>query len=240
MSIRTLARGVLIALAVAAPIGSAAAQTASGIPNALQGFSTNRDKPIHIKATTLEVRDKDKRAIFIGNVHVVQGDTTMKCKTLEVFYDQEGAPGDAKAAQPGPGGQQQIRRLEAKGGVVVTQKDQTATGDTGIFEMRENKVTLAGGVVVTQGPNVLRGDRLTVDLTSGFSRVESDKPGEGRVEGLFLTHSRPKPGDAKPGEAKGVDSGEAKSGDAKPEASRAREAPKPATKSAPGQPLKLN
>ncbi len=35
---------------------------------------------------------------------------------------------------------------------------------------------------VTQGKNVLRGDRLLVDMTTGVSRVESDS---GRVQGLF-------------------------------------------------------
>ena len=79
--------------------------TSSGPPNALQGFSVNRDKPIHISATTLEVRDKDKKATFLGNVVVVQGDTTMRCKILDVYYDQEGGSGTAKTTTPGPGGE---------------------------------------------------------------------------------------------------------------------------------------
>ena len=109
------------------------------MPNALQGFSQNRDQPVHIEAASLEVRDKDKVATFSGNVVVTQGDTSMRCKSLVVFYDQEDGKGgktSMKAAQPGPGGKQQIRRLEAIGGVVVTQKDQTATGELGIFDMK--------------------------------------------------------------------------------------------------------
>ena len=42
---------------------------------------------------------------------------------------------------------------------------------------------------MTQGQNVLRGDKLVVDLTSGVSRVESGKSGQGRVQGLFLPGS---------------------------------------------------
>jgi lipopolysaccharide export system protein LptA len=101
-----------------------------------------------------------------------------------------------KAAQPGPGGRQSIRRLEARGGVIVTTKDQTATGATGIFEMKTNTVTLSGGVVITQGANVLKGDRLVVDLTTNFAKVEG-----GRVQGLFSTSKDDKPGgkDDKPG-----------------------------------------
>ena len=182
---------VFVALALAGtPLN---AQPSKGPPNALQGFSQNRGEPVHIEAATLEVRDKDKVATFSGNVKVTQGDTTMSCKSLVVFYEQDNETGgkSLKAADPGPGGQQKIKRLEAHGGVVVKQKDQTATGELGIFEMKTNTVTLKGNVVMTQGKNVLRGDTLIVDLTSGVSRVESGKGGKGRVEGLFLPGSGP-------------------------------------------------
>jgi lipopolysaccharide export system protein LptA len=181
---------LLIAVAVLAMAGApASAQPSKGPPNALQGFSQNRDQPVHIEAATLEVRDKDKVATFSGDVKVKQGDTGLRCKSLVVFYEQ-GDDGSAKgntlqAASPGPGGQQKIKRLEARGGVVVTQKEQTATGETGVFDMKANTVTLSGHVVMTQGQNVLRGDRLVVDLTSGVSRVESGKNGQSRVQGLF-------------------------------------------------------
>ena len=73
------------ALLSSAPVD---AQPSKGPPNALQGFSQNRDQPVHIEAATLEVRDKDKVATFSGNVHVTQGDTGMRCKSLVVYYEQ--------------------------------------------------------------------------------------------------------------------------------------------------------
>ena len=96
--VRRLARGinaVLIALATMAA-GDAGAQSAvKGVPNAMQGFSQNRDQPIQIEAASLEMRDKKKEATFAGNVKVVQGDTTMTSKSLVVFYDQSAAPAPA-------------------------------------------------------------------------------------------------------------------------------------------------
>jgi lipopolysaccharide export system protein LptA len=165
------------------------------VPNAMQGFSQNRDQPIQIEAASLEMRDKKKEATFSGNVKVVQGDTTMTSKSLVVFYDSTAAPAappaaNSKAAKsaplpaaaPGPGGSSSIRRLEARGNVRVTQKDQIVTGETAVFDTKANMVTMVGGVVLSQGGNVLRGDRLMVDMTTGVSRVESDS---GRVQGLF-------------------------------------------------------
>jgi lipopolysaccharide export system protein LptA len=183
------ALAVVVAFPVAATAAVAQPTTATGTPNALQGFQQNRGEPVRIEAASLEVREKDKFATFSGNVKVVQGDTTMRCKSLVVFYEKQGAPGDMKAASPGPGGQQQISRLEARGGVHVVQKDQTATGDTGLFDMRNNTVTLVGNVVVSQGRNVLRGNRLVVDLTTGVSRVEASRS-SGRVEMLIDQQSQ--------------------------------------------------
>ena len=66
----------------------------------MQGFSQNRDQPVHIEAATLEVRDKDKVATFSGDVQVTQGDTGLRCKSLVVFYEQDGArPTRARACR---------------------------------------------------------------------------------------------------------------------------------------------
>jgi lipopolysaccharide export system protein LptA len=73
--------------------GEAGAQSSvQGVPNAMQGFSQNRDQPIQIESATLEMRDKKKEATFSGNVKVIQGDTTMTSKTLVVFYESSSAP----------------------------------------------------------------------------------------------------------------------------------------------------
>jgi len=171
---------ILLAGATVLPRVSALAQ--QGPSNPLQGFSTNRDKPVNIKAASLEVRDKEKFATFNGDVHVVQGDTDMRCKTLVVYYEDNSkdSKDSIKAAQPGPAGTNQIRKMEARGNVVVTQKDQIATGDRGDFDMRTNTVVLSGKVVLTRGQDVMRGERLVVNLTDGVSRMEG-----GRIEGII-------------------------------------------------------
>jgi len=198
ISAKSTAHCALAAFLVLAPAAAfeARAQSAvQGVPNAMQGFSQNRDQPIQIEAASLEMRDKKKEATFSGNVKVVQGDTTMTSKTLVVFYESSQAPAASPAtakapaksapmqsANPGPGGSSSIKRLEARGAVVVTQKDQVVTGEAAVFDTKTNLITMSGGVVLTQCKNVLRGDRLFVDMTTGVSRVESDN---GKVQGLF-------------------------------------------------------
>jgi lipopolysaccharide export system protein LptA len=186
----------LVAMSALAVGASAAPQQSpppNGPPNALQGFSTNRNQPVRIRAATLEVRDKDKVATFTGDVHVTQGDTDMRCKVLVVFYEGDATQPSTPAAQPGPAGQQQIKRMECKGNVVATQKDQVATGERADYDVRSNTIIMTGNVVVTRGQDVLTGNRLVVDLTSGVSNVESGRGsgGSGRVEMLIQPSQRP-------------------------------------------------
>ncbi len=94
-------------------------------------------------------------------------------------------PTDSKAAVPGSGTPaSSIKKLVARGNVVVTSKDQKATGANGVMDMATNVATLTGGqVVMIQGPNVLKGTKLTVNLKTGIARVEGG--GAGGVSGVF-------------------------------------------------------
>ena len=226
------ASSILVAsVVVTCGLAQPAFAQAKNVPNALQGFATNRDEPIRIDANSLEVRDLQKQAVFSGNVVVQQGTTTLRSKELVVFYDgkPDAKQGDPKAgvaasgaalAAGSPINSSAVRRLEINGSVVVTTGQQTATGDQGVFETKANTITLTGNpVVLTSGPNVIRGKILTVDLTSGTSRFEG-----GRIESLIVPNSvkqmeggaaAPKPAAAAP----------------KPAAAAAK--PKPAAKPAP-------
>jgi lipopolysaccharide export system protein LptA len=185
-NLNAAALAALVTLLVgAAP--NAAAQ--SSIPNAMQGFAENRDQPIRIEADALEIRDKTKQAAFSGNVKVIQGDTTMTSKALDVLYasdppasptktDVTRAAKPSQSAPPGTGGNSAIKRLEARGNVVVSQKDKVVTGQRAVYDTSTNLISMLGGVVLTRCQDVLRGDRLLVDMSTGISRIEADN---GRV-----------------------------------------------------------
>jgi lipopolysaccharide export system protein LptA len=222
-----------LAIPLVAAMAAAAQPAQKDQPGgAMQGLQLNRDQPVKIESDTLEVRDKSQQATFLGKVKLTQGDTTLQCQSLVIFYETESAaPAQkkgAKATQTAQksgalGGGQQIKRAEAKGEVTVTQKDQTAKGDLGVFDVKANTVTLTGNVVVTQGANVLRGDRMVVNLTTGVSTVESNKAQ--RVEGLFNPSTPPgQPQQAAP----------------PPPQNQKPAAPPPAAKSTPGAPTRIN
>lgn len=178
---------VLAALIVttSVPVASvplAWAAASGGMSDAFKGFGANGKDPIQIEADSLEVLDKDRNAVFTGNVHVLQKDTVLKTQRLRVFYEGNGAADLAK----GGGDSQAIRRFEAEGKVLISQKDQTVTGDKGWFDMHSQTAQITGGVVLTQGKNVARGERLSIDLKSGQYKLD----GTGRVQ-LILESQKP-------------------------------------------------
>jgi len=190
-----------IAVALAAPAVALAQGKRAPAPSPASPMPQGQDdQPIQIDAATLEVRDKAKTATFSGDVQVVQGDTTLKCKTLVVFYGKEvGLPngtsaGDVAAPTKSlPQDAQSIRRIEARGDVTVVTKDQNASGDFGVYDPKGKTITLTGNVTVSQGPNVIHGERVVVDTLSGNAHFEPDgstasaaNPAQNRVRALII------------------------------------------------------
>jgi lipopolysaccharide export system protein LptA len=209
---------------------------AQTMTNAFGGLSESSSDPIDIESDVLVVHDKEKYATFSGNVKAVQGTTTLRAKELNVHYvggeglasggkkegGEESPPAkvadakvaEAKGAEGAKSPEAQISKIEAKGEVVITSdKDQTTTSDWALYDVPAQLVTVGGNVVLTQGQNVLKGDRLVIDLKTGESRFENsgNEAAGGRIRALFMPKDAAKGGaseDAKPGEAKpAADSG---------------------------------
>lgn len=181
------------------------------------GFSKSTE-PIDIESDSLEVRDQDKVAIFKGNVKAAQGKTTLRARELRVSYSGDAgvaaSDGEKAAVADKPAGDAkqpdgkrkgkdkpstQITKIEAKEKVLVTiEQDQTATSDWAIFDVKAQTVTIGGNVVLSQGGNVIKGDRLVIDLKTSQSRFETGAGGPARVKGVFM----PKQG--KDGKAGGI------------------------------------
>jgi lipopolysaccharide export system protein LptA len=174
--------------------GSAAPVRPAGRRQSAFGELGSNKDPIKIDADRLDVFDKEGRAVFAGNVVAVQGDSTMKCSLLTVFY--EAGRGAAAAGQAGRetqtnplGGDSAIRKINCKGPVTIVSKTQVATGDNAEFDRTRNKVLLVGNAALSDGPNVTRGERVAYDLNTGIANVEGGGQG-GRVRALIVPGSQ--------------------------------------------------
>lgn len=186
-SMAMLAAALMIAGAVAWPADAARAQASS---EAFGGFARNSNAPIDIESDTLEVQDTKKLAIFRGNVKAVQAGMTLRSRELHVNYEGDQKSSGAKAKS-------EITRIQAKGRVLITtENDQNTTSDWADFDVPGQLVTIGGNVVLTQGGNVIKGDKLVINLKTGVSRFENEgdpwapQGTQQRVKGLFLPGKR--------------------------------------------------
>ena len=139
-------------------------------------FQLSSDEPVQIQADKLDVKDTEGRAIFTGNVEVVQGELSLRSSTMVVHYMSDAQGQGSPAA--GLGGAGDIERIEASGGVRVRSGEQVATGDRATFDMATEIVTLSGDrVVLTDAGNVITGCRLVVALKTGDATVEPCQSG---------------------------------------------------------------
>lgn len=128
---------------------------------------------VDIESDTMEILDKDKKAIFKGKVKAVRGKVTLTCDTLEVSYTETpDAAGEKKT---------EVTFLDASGNVVIVNGSQTVTGKTAHMDVKANKLWVKGSAKVVQGQTVMNGEQLFVDLNSNKSEMTG-----GRVKGSFV------------------------------------------------------
>ncbi|MBH62703.1 MAG: lipopolysaccharide transport periplasmic protein LptA [Alphaproteobacteria bacterium] len=138
------------------------------------------DQPIEITADSLEVKQDQNIAIFRGNVDALQGEMGLRADQLTVHYrSSENSEADVNA----------ISRIDAEGSVFLASSQETAQGDVGVYDVENGLITLTQNVVLTRGENVIRGNRLLLNLVTGQSVVDggvgATRSG-GRVRSLFV------------------------------------------------------
>ena len=180
---------------------AASAQTpvAKRAPGGTGTFGSGSKEPISVEADHLEVFDKEKRAVYSGNVVVVQGESTMKSGKMIVFYANDGQEGTSQPAQnaaPALGNGNSLRRLETYEGTTIVSKDQIAVGNQGVYDKETNRMILTGNVALTQNGNVTKGEKLVYDLNTGVAVVEA-APNSGRVKSLLVPNSNEDKGNPK-------------------------------------------
>jgi lipopolysaccharide export system protein LptA len=71
--------------------------------------------------------------------------------------------------------------LDARGHVTITSKGQVITGDASIYHVRSNTMTVTGNVTLVQGKNVIKGQKLDLDMKTNHMQMTG-----GRVQGSFV------------------------------------------------------
>lgn len=172
---RPLRWGVAGFAGSAALIAGANHLSAQGIAN------HNSNAPVNYAADRIEVQDKSKRVVLSGSVDINQSDLRMQAARTTVAYSD--------------GGEIQIQRIDATGGVQVNRGAEQARGDVAVYDFNRNVITMTGNVALRRGTDTLNGGRLVIDLDSGLSSVDGRSGGAGggnggRVTGTFQVRKK--------------------------------------------------
>lgn len=152
-------RSHILAATLTAWAASAAAQ---GAGVSLGSFGYQKSDPVEITADSLDVNQADGSAVFDGHVIIGQGDMRMSAGKVVVEY---GAGADGK---------NEIKRLQASGGVTLVSANEQAEAQTAVYTVSSGEIALSGKVLVTQGPTAISGDRMTINLATGKGSVEGN------------------------------------------------------------------
>ena len=164
-------RRTLIAAALAglvALIQPAAAQVAIGFG----GVAHDSDQPVEAVSDTLTIDQTNGRALFSGNVIIIQGDLRIAAEDVEVIYSDLD-------------GERSVDEVIATGGVLITRGEDAAEGEDAVYAVAAGILTMTRDVLVTQGTTTIAGDSMVVDMTTGDGVVE------GRVRTVLTPQSAP-------------------------------------------------
>ena len=130
------------------------------------------DQPVEAVSDTLTIDQTNGRALFSGNVIIIQGDLRIAAEDVEVIYSDLD-------------GERSVDEVIATGGVLITRGEDAAEGEDAVYAVAAGILTMTGDVLVTQGTTTIAGDSMVVDMSTGDAVVE------GRVRTVLTPQSAP-------------------------------------------------
>lgn len=141
--------------------------------------------PVQITAAQLDVFEKENRAVYVGDVDVIQSTARLRADKLTINF---------KSSESG-GGFSSPDTMVAEGDVFYVTPDLRARGDRGVYTSDTDTVLLTGNVILSRGEDIATGDCLTLRISAGQSTLgcgESDGTGR-RVTTQITPANTPEP-----------------------------------------------
>jgi len=129
-------------------------------------------EPIEIVANRMDAYNEKKMVIFSGNAVATQGDRQIKSDRLILYYKKQ-AGSKEKTGVKAMEGTGDLEKIEAKGHVVVTQKEKIATGEEAVYYQDSGQIIMTGNATLRDGKNTIKGDKVIVFVNEDRGVVES-------------------------------------------------------------------
>ena len=156
-------------------------------------LAQNSDAPVDLTADELEVLNSQCLSIWRGSAEALQDNARLRADVLKTFFQVTGATRTGSATSTNCGA---LARIEAEGNVFYVTPEQRVRGRHAVYDATNETITVTGDVVTAQGQNVLRGERLVINVRTGQAQMHTDVKGRGkpgRVSGVFYPDQQQPP-----------------------------------------------
>lgn len=116
----------------------------------------DRDAPVEVTADRLSINEASGRAVYTGDVVVVQGDTRLAAERVVIFFIEA---------------EDRIDRMEAEGGVTLLSGEDAAESRTATYDVESGIVVMVDDVLMVRDTGTMTGDRLDADLDAGTAEL---------------------------------------------------------------------
>jgi lipopolysaccharide export system protein LptA len=172
-----------------------AAAGALGLPAQAQ-IAPSSNGPIDITADNGTLVNATCESTWSGAAEALQGDSRLRADVIKAYLKKK-PPSGSSQSDCGA-----TERIEADGNVFFVTPDQVAHGDHAVYNADADQIVMTGNVIVVQGgKNVVRGDKMTIQVASRQVMIDSTARGRGtpgRVRGVFYPNQPGTPGAASP------------------------------------------
>ena len=126
---------------------------------------------------SLEYWEDRKIAVARGDAVAERDDQEVRADVLTAYF------------QPSKAGDLELTTIRADGNVEITTPGEFASGDGGVYYVKDQIATLSGEVKITRGNDQVNGEYAEMNMATGVSRLLGAPPGqsgEDRVRGLLV------------------------------------------------------
>ncbi|RMF25020.1 MAG: hypothetical protein D6760_02040 [Deltaproteobacteria bacterium] len=130
------------------------------VAEAAQGLRFGKHLPGDVEVTSDRMTFDYKRGtlVYTGHVRVLHKDIRLRSDRIDVVFE--------------PGRTDSLRSITATGHVEVVRGDETATGNTAVYDPGRATLTLSGNARLGSGRHRVEGQRVVVYLDEGRAVVE--------------------------------------------------------------------
>ena len=131
--------------------------------------------PVDVIADSMKWDDENRIAFAIGNAEATQGERKLQADELVVHLNKEKSNNE-------------VIFIEAKGNVIFTNQGEIASGEKAKYDLIKNNIIIQDNVKLMKNENIMAGQHLEMDLSTGISNIKSEKKNE-RVRVRFSTNN---------------------------------------------------